>query len=171
MANAVVEKTQEENIPLTEEKEAPKTLSKEKVEALKKARNERTRKIKEFNEKELNLIHSLDNIYNTLTTMEIKLNHLDSTVKNTISGGLKRNMEDEEEPVSHKRIKTEEQMEVDNLSDEDSCSPLVTSSRLGDGLVIAGSFFVLRFAWNLYKLYASPVDNEDHTSKYDSAFA
>lgn len=149
-------------IPILEpkEEEPKQTLSKEKLDSLKKAREERTRKVKAINSKELDIIHSLENIYNTLSTLDTRMNTLDSHVR-------KRHLEDQqresESPVKKVRFETQEE------SDQDENQPMeVDEDGLWDtvknGAALVTAFIVARFASDYINNWArtSSQDKDTH---------
>lgn len=157
-------------IPILEpkEEELKPALSKEKLDSLKKAREERSRKVKAINEKELNIIHSLENIYNTLSTLDSRLNTLDNHVRIQ----SKRVLEEPEvdAPISKKqktkevRFETEEDggsqpMEIDEDSFWD---------HLKSGAALVSAFIVARFASDYINSWArNTTEDKDHRSMFD----
>lgn len=156
----------ENDLPTENEKNVFK-LNSDKLASLKKARQERSKKIRELNEKELNLVHSLDNIYSTLGTIETRLNHLDGAVRNYVVGS-KRSYEDQLIEEDAKKLKTEKVKNVENEIDEESFKSdnsfdwdsVGNTFISGGGLLLC--FVATRFIQSYLDRHISNTDDSGH---------
>ena len=145
-------------IPVSEDR-VIKTLSKDKLDSLKKARAERTKKVKELNDKQLNIVNSLTGIYDSLSTLDSRISHLDQTIRNA---QFKRSCEHDEEHQQRKVQKTENASPKKDgqaeHSDSESEYDIETAGEDGtetnhwrtmlEVLGVFGAFFTVRLAAN-----------------------
>jgi hypothetical protein len=158
--------TTTEDIPNLEAKEEePKPIPKEKLDSLKRAREIKSRKAKELNEKELNIIHSLENIYNTLNTLDTRINYLDNHLRKRVHSEVfeteTKNPALEKQKKKIKRDESTDDMETEHETDERSIWVTVAN-----GASLVGAFIVARFASDYINHWARSTTQDKDNNPY-----
>jgi hypothetical protein len=159
--------TTQAEIPILEpkEEESKATLSKEKLESLKKARESRTRKARELNQKELDITHSLENIYNTLSILDTRLNSLDVHVRKR--GFESENYEEEQMERVPKKIKRDLEEDIDEEYEPDESREESVWVTMANGAAVVAAFIVARFASDYVHNWARSTSEDKNNSHYD----
>lgn len=135
------------------EPDSKAVITKERLDSLKKAREAKAKKVKELNDKELDLVNTLKNIYNTMGILDTRVNSLDLHVRSL----GKRTHEEEEELIAQpasKKIKAEDEPTEDPTADS-----ITTTLLRGAGL--AAAFIIARLAGDYIDKWQSPQNHKD----------
>ena len=106
-------------------------ITKERLDSLKKAREAKAKKVKELNEKEVDLLNTIKNVYHTMSILDTRVNALDLHVRGL---GKRAREEEEEIPTPQKKPKVIEDGENTKSNDE---PPLSHTILRGAGLALA----------------------------------
>lgn len=127
-------------------------ITKERLDSLKKAREAKAKKVKELNDKELDLVNTLKNIYNTMGILDTRVNSLDLHVRSL----GKRPHEGEEEIIQPTNKKTKVE---DEPIEEPTSDSIATTLFRGAGL--AAAFIIARLASDYIDKWQSPQNHKD----------